>query len=37
MSIDFGVLWQFPGQMLAILAGFLGLKLLAIYAPGLRA
>ena len=31
MSIDFGVLWQFPGQMLAILAGFLGLKLLAIY------
>jgi len=32
MSIDFGVLWQFPGQMLAILAGFLGLKLLAIYA-----
>ena len=32
MSIDFGVLWKFPGQMLAILAGFLGLKLLAIYA-----
>ena len=31
MSIDFGVLWKFPGQMLAILAGFLGLKLLAIY------
>ena len=31
MSIDFGVLRQFPGQMLAILAGFLGLKLLAIY------
>jgi len=31
MSIDFGVLWQFPGQMLSILAGFLGLKLLAIY------
>ena len=31
MSIDFGVLWQFPGQMLAILAGFLSLKLLAIY------
>ena len=30
MSIDFGVLWKFPGQMLAILAGFLGLKLLAI-------
>ena len=32
MSIDFGVLWKFPGQMLAILAGFLSLKLLAIYA-----
>ena len=32
MSIDFGVLWKYPGQMLAILAGFLGLKLLAIYA-----
>ncbi|MDB5742745.1 MAG: Kef-type potassium/proton antiporter, family [Polaromonas sp.] len=32
MTIDFGVLWKFPGQMLAILAGFLGLKLLAIYA-----
>ena len=32
MSIDFGVLWKFPGQMLAILAGFLGLKLLALYA-----
>ncbi|MEO5661611.1 MAG: cation:proton antiporter, partial [Polaromonas sp.] len=31
MSIDFGVLFKFPGQMLAILAGFLGLKLLAIY------
>ena len=31
MSIDFGVLWKFPGQMLAILVGFLGLKLLAIY------
>jgi glutathione-regulated potassium-efflux system ancillary protein KefC len=31
MTIDFGVLWKFPGQMLAILAGFLGLKLLAIY------
>ena len=31
MSIDFGVLWKFPGQMLAILAGFLGLKLLVIY------
>ena len=31
MSIDFGVLWKFPGQMLAILAGFLVLKLLAIY------
>ncbi|MFZ3141584.1 glutathione-regulated potassium-efflux system protein KefC [Polaromonas sp.] len=31
MSIDFGVLWKFPGQMLAILAGFLSLKLLAIY------
>ena len=31
MSIDFGVLMKFPGQMLAILAGFLGLKLLAIY------
>ena len=31
MSIDFGVLRQFPGEMLAILAGFLGLKLLAIY------
>ncbi|NDP62590.1 glutathione-regulated potassium-efflux system protein KefC [Polaromonas sp.] len=31
MSIDFGVLWKFPGQMLAILAGFLGLKVLAIY------
>lgn len=32
MSIDFGVLWQYPGQMLAILAGFMGLKLLALYA-----
>ena len=32
MSIDFDVLWLFPGQMLAILAGFLGLKLIAIYA-----
>ena len=32
MSIDFGVLMKFPGQMFAILAGFLGLKLLAIYA-----
>ena len=32
MSIDFDVLWKFPGQMLAILAGFLGLKLIAIYA-----
>ena len=32
MSIDFGVLWKFPGQMLAILAGFLGLKLLSLYA-----
>ena len=32
MSIDFGVLWKFPGQMLAILAGFLGLKLFVIYA-----
>ena len=32
MSIDFGVLWKFPGQMLAILAGFLGLKLVTIYA-----
>ena len=31
MSIDFGVLMEFPGQMLAILAGFLGLKLLVIY------
>jgi len=31
MSIDFGVLMKFPGQMLAILAGFLGLKLLVIY------
>jgi len=35
MSIDFGVLRQFPGQMLAILAAFLGLKLLAIYALAL--
>jgi len=32
MSIDFGVLRQFPGQMLAILVGFLGLKLLALFA-----
>jgi glutathione-regulated potassium-efflux system ancillary protein KefC len=32
MSIDFHVLRQFPGQMLAILAGFLGIKLIAIYA-----
>ena len=31
MSIDFGVLWRFPGQMLAILAGFLALKGVAIY------
>ncbi|CAN5264001.1 glutathione-regulated potassium-efflux system protein KefC [soil metagenome] len=31
MSIDFGVLWKFPGQMLAILAAFLSLKLVAIY------
>ena len=31
MSIDFGVLWKFPGQMLAILAGFLGLKLVMLY------
>ena len=31
MGIDFGVLMKFPGQMLAILAGFLGLKLLVIY------
>ena len=31
MGIDFGVLWKFPGQMLSILAGFLGLKLLVIY------
>ncbi|MDQ3059523.1 MAG: glutathione-regulated potassium-efflux system protein KefC [Pseudomonadota bacterium] len=36
MSIDFGVLRAFPGQMLAILAGFLGLKLLAIYALAWR-
>ncbi len=32
MSIDFGVLWRFPGLMAAILAGFLALKLLALYA-----
>ncbi|MDB5870277.1 MAG: Kef-type potassium/proton antiporter, family, partial [Polaromonas sp.] len=32
MSIDFGVLWKFPGQMLAILGVFLSLKLVAIYA-----
>lgn len=31
MSIDFGVLWQSPGLMAAILFGFLGLKLLLIY------
>ena len=31
MSIDFGVLWRFPGLMAAILAGFLGFKLLALY------
>ncbi|MDB5931180.1 MAG: Kef-type potassium/proton antiporter, family [Polaromonas sp.] len=31
MSIDFGVLMKFPGQMLAILAGFLSLKLAFIY------
>ena len=31
MSVDFGVLLQSPGRMLAILAGFLGLKLLVIY------
>ena len=31
MSIDFGVLWKYPGQMLAILIGFLSLKLLALY------
>ncbi len=31
MSIDFGVLWQSPGLMAAILLGFLGLKLLVIY------
>lgn len=31
MSIDFGVLWKFPGLMAAILAGFLGIKLLALY------
>jgi glutathione-regulated potassium-efflux system ancillary protein KefC len=32
MSIDFGVLWQSPGLMAAILVGFLGLKLAVIYA-----
>ncbi|MEO7400376.1 MAG: glutathione-regulated potassium-efflux system protein KefC [Polaromonas sp.] len=31
MSIDFGVLWKFPGLMAAIVAGFMGLKLLALY------
>ncbi|NML84420.1 glutathione-regulated potassium-efflux system protein KefC [Polaromonas sp.] len=31
MSIDFGVLWKFPGLMAAILLGFLSLKLLALY------
>ena len=31
MSIDFGVLRQFPGLMAAILLGFLSLKLVAIY------
>ena len=31
MSIDFGVLWRFPGLMAAVLAGFLGLKLIALY------
>ena len=30
MGIDFGVLWQSPGRMLAILAAFLGLKLLVL-------
>ena len=32
MSIDFGVLWKSPGLMLAILLGFLSLKLIALYA-----
>ena len=32
MSIDFGVLWKSPGLMLAILLGFLSVKLLALYA-----
>ncbi|MGH8845753.1 MAG: glutathione-regulated potassium-efflux system protein KefC [Polaromonas sp.] len=31
MSVDFGVLWQAPGLMAAILLGFLGLKLVVIY------
>ena len=31
MSIDFGVLWKSPGLMAAILAGFLSLKLIALY------
>lgn len=31
MSIDFGVLWNSPGLMAAILLGFLGLKLVLIY------
>ena len=31
MSIDFGILWQSPGLMAAILLGFMGLKLAVIY------
>ena len=31
MSIDFGVLWRFPGLMAAIVLGFLSLKLALIY------
>lgn len=31
MSIDFGVLWKFPGLMATILFGFLSLKLVALY------
>ena len=31
MSIDFGVLWRFPGLMAAIVLGFLSLKLVLIY------